>query len=210
MPWSIPARAGRRRTGGARPVTPRVDPRVCGGAAEAGDPTAAFAGLSPRVRGSLSLPIGTWPSARSIPALAGLRRGFVSRVSVDASAGRSPIFGVLLMVCAEGRVHPRVIGDRGFFGRRCVGGRSPRLRGAVADMRTNFWGTRFIPACAGEPGRRRGCKRDHQVYPRVCGGALHGIKREWRERGLSPRVRGSRPGATTRASAAGSIPARAG
>ena len=49
-------------------------------------------------------------------------------------------------------VDPRVFGVAGAVaaGGDATCGPSPRLRGAVADMRTNFWGTRFIPATAGK------------------------------------------------------------
>ena len=50
---------------------------------------------------------------------------------------------------------------------------------------------RSIPACAGEPQRRSGCRDGTRVYPRVCGGTLSGYFFCPYTVGLSPRVRGN-------------------
>ena len=69
----------------------RVYPRVCGGAICCAAVQVPFAGLSPRVRGSLSHPHGESRIGGSIPACAGEPQG--------SESSRSPI-----------RVYPRVCG----------------------------------------------------------------------------------------------------
>ena len=67
-----------------------------------------------------------------------------------------------------------------------------------------------IPACAGEPRKRRPRWHSDRVYPRVCGGTRGGASDGGTLWGLSPRVRGNRGSATKFAIASGSIPACAG
>ena len=49
-----------------------------------------------------------------------------------------------------------------------------------------------IPACAGEPSSARASRSPTRVYPRVCGGTALETYATYRDRGLSPRVRGNR------------------
>ncbi len=72
-PWrgSIPACAGEPTVGAVTFRFHGVYPRVCGGAAVAGDAVDTDSGLSPRVRGSRRPPHRPRPRARSIPACAG-------------------------------------------------------------------------------------------------------------------------------------------
>ena len=51
---------------------------------------------------------------------------------------------------------------------------------------------------------------ERPVYPRVCGGSRTRLRHEWRDWGLSPRVRGKRAGGVLQRRGAGSIPACAG
>ena len=68
---SIPACAGEPPRRSWTPAPPGVYPRVCGGT-PGGKPVGKTpAGLSPRVRGNLSLPTLAWNDLRSIPACAG-------------------------------------------------------------------------------------------------------------------------------------------
>ena len=85
-------------------------------------------------------------------------------------------------------------------------GRSPRLRGAVADMRTNFWGTRFIPARAGHGSACCRSLSMRAVHPRACGARLFPRLLQ-QPFGVHPRPCGVPAVSLTRVR---SIPARAG
>ena len=67
-----------------------------------------------------------------------------------------------------------------------------------------------IPAGAGEPARPAPSGSRGRVYPRGCGGTVPGNGPRDRAGGLSPRVRGNRPGGLPRRRLHGSIPAGAG
>ena len=106
---------------------------------------------------------------------------------------------------------PRVRGNH----RRCAGKASrlrsiPRVRGNPGRAADDGGVHRSIPACAGEPACWASWASFGSVYPRVCGGTTPAswvCKYHW---GLSPRVRGNRPGVLSRPRLAGSIPACAG
>ena len=90
-------------------------------------------------------------------------------------------------------VHPRACGERSsrVRGRLRANGSSPRLRGTLGAVARVLPGVRFIPAPAGnaESGGHRNSRRT--VHPRACGERQ---KRKWnaeRERGSSPRLRGT-------------------
>ena len=89
-------------------------------------------------------------------------------------------------------------------------GLSPRVRGNLPPARGPGIYDGSIPACAGEPVRRRPQCRSGRVYPRVCGGTLDVILAGLPHFGLSPRVRGNRECGVRRNVGAGSIPACAG
>ena len=86
----------------------------------------------------------------------------------------------------------------------------PRVCGGT--LCTRCWGgiDRSIPACAGEPWPLPTPPIGQGVYPRVCGGT-HGRRcgGAW-SGGLSPRVRGNRPGRRSERRRSRSIPACAG
>ena len=150
-------------------------------------------GLSPRVRGNLYQSIAAAVSLRSIPACAG-------------EPSRS-IVGV-----GNHRVYPRVCGGTTISSPkiRLDGGLSPRVRGNPPHSNQRIARPGSIPACAGEPAEcYRHCERGW-VYPRVCGGTLSAPRREWRRRGLSPRVRGNQHLRMRKQLGNGSIPACAG
>ena len=150
-------------------------------------------GLSPRVRGNPTSDLLTLGYDGSIPACAG---------EPFRDSGRS----VLLLV------YPRVCG-----GTRetvtftvWVKGLSPRVRGnrLRRPLMRSYPGS--IPACAGEPYRRKRLWGSETVYPRVCGGTLKGWL-AWRPtKGLSPRVRGNLGARPFAIAALRSIPACAG
>ena len=67
-----------------------------------------------------------------------------------------------------------------------------------------------IPAHAGEPDVLIPTIRQAGVYPRACGGTKSALCEVEMSQGLSPRMRGNRPYASSAAFAQGSIPAHAG
>ena len=173
---SIPACAGQPSQRDTDIKTRRVYPRVCGAACGGGDSRGLEIGLSPRVRGSHRVGHVELDIDRSIPACAGQPRRRLH------SAGRQ-------------EVYPRVCGAAA--GSVACGmtdiGLSPRVRGSLFSKPRYSCSVRSIPACAGQPIRRRRSAGIGKVYPRVCGAAYTHPKAVYREFGLSPRVRGSPP-----------------
>ena len=84
------------------------------------------------------------------------------------------------------------------------------MRGNLDGVGSPARNQRSIPARAGEPAAP--IRRSHisAVYPRACGGTNWMYRHVRMHRGLSPRVRGNVPAASTRLSLTRSIPARAG
>ena len=166
---------------------------MCGGTAHTPWVVPAPKGLSPRVRGNLG--VGNVPAVFlwSIPACAG----------EPAQSGRG---------ATGSRVYPRVCGGTNWDIGLCADGRglSPRVRGNLGPVSGIAVADRSIPACAGEPPPDETPQATTKVYPRVCGGTSS-VSAEMRtSKGLSPRVRGNRPGPVCGASGGGSIPACAG
>ena len=89
-------------------------------------------------------------------------------------------------------------------------GLSPRVRGNLCSCHTRIRRRRSIPACAGEPSAYCHSSCGIRVYPRVCGGTAGRDQQEPLVGGLSPRVRGNRPGHPNEIHHTGSIPACAG
>ena len=89
-------------------------------------------------------------------------------------------------------------------------GLSPRVRGNPLEKIRADYPTRSIPACAGEPSRHCPTHSENPVYPRVCGGTNRDTHILARLGGLSPRVRGNRPGYHLSGATIRSIPACAG
>ena len=172
---SIPACAGEPSQPPAGQREHRVYPRVCGGTLGLHYALAAVIGLSPRVRGNRVLAISRALRDRSIPACAG--EPLAPFPSPDVRG-----------------VYPRVCGGTSRWRdcRRLYGGLSPRVRGNPTGICGTGTTRRSIPACAGEPAGRPELQPGPPVYPRVCGGTLCGGDQRWRQRGLSPRVRGNR------------------
>ena len=166
---------------------------MCGGTFRASFSVAVIRGLSPRVRGNRFAPCLRRDGSRSIPACAG-----------EPPAQAFP--------AGMNEVYPRVCGGTGLTGAPHVAadGLSPRVRGNRPTAGRRVRGVRSIPACAGEPsfGRRRKCWT--RVYPRVCGGTSLSSGEQWRQMGLSPRVRGNRCRRSRWYASRRSIPACAG
>ena len=190
---SIPARAGEPAGRAAVPLDVEVYPRACGGTFGLLTITAAFEGLSPRVRGNR--PARTWSAAshRSIPARAGEPRCPAS-------------------IHGQSTVYPRACG--GTAAKQAIkwesDGLSPRVRGNLNCRVATSIVAGSIPARAGEPSGRPTTNPACRVYPRACGGTVFVNIAALDMFGLSPRVRGNRYGADSGADSAGSIPARAG
>ena len=192
-PGSIPAGAGEPGTPGPARIRIRVYPRGCGGTASLGGPLLRGLGLSPRVRGN--------PRPASVSARL--------KGSIPAGAGEPTL--------PRGLAGSRRVYPRGCGGTRLTGialdnhlGLSPRVRGNRRTSRLSRIGQGSIPAGAGEPALGHIFFGRGGVYPRGCGGTrlagdLHG-----EQQGLSPRVRGNRPGARCGSPRSGSIPAGAG
>ena len=153
---SIPACAGEPGGLYLAELAEEVYPRVCGGTARRRARVAADGGLSPRVRGNLLRQFWGNLLAGSIPACAG-----------------EPISGLSRNTAA--RVYPRVCGGTGGSPKSALkgGGLSPRVRGNRFDRFGKRQDDGSIPACAGEPFKRRRAMAQVKVYPRVCGGT-HG------------------------------------
>ena len=172
---SIPACAGEPRSFCAILRASGVYPRVCGGTyvATVGPPPKT--GLSPRVRGNPAVLLAALLGGRSIPACAGepWRKRFAAGLAL---------------------VYPRVCGGTRACGSASILGKglSPRVRGNPAVLLAALLGGRSIPACAGEPWRKRFAAGLALVYPRVCGGTPYDTDDNRNANGLSPRVRGNR------------------
>ena len=190
---SIPACAGEPSRGRLPGCRPGVHPRVCGGARQQPHLLALLEGPSPRVRGSRHAGHSHARRSGSIPACAGEPFRIVS-------AARP--WWVHPRVCGGAIVRPDTIAD--------WKGPSPRVRGSHGWNGRAVSYPRSIPACAGEPARRRRRRCPGRVHPRVCGGADVALLADAVKPGPSPRVRGS-PGVVHRVDAGrGSIPACAG
>ena len=166
---------------------------MCGGTLRPAGCKTAYGGLSPRVRGNLSMCLCVRARLRSIPACAG-----------------EPRLGFRLHPAL--RVYPRVCGGTGCGLRvmMALSGLSPRVRGNPQMEADALAARRSIPACAGEPGSPRYGYRIAEVYPRVCGGTVGGWNIRSFYAGLSPRVRGNPGYEPLDTGTLGSIPACAG
>ena len=109
-------------------------------------------------------------------------------------------------------VYPRACGGTSSTpsGTACGKGLSPRVRGNPLLRGGPVPYSRSIPARAGEPRPRSGCRTGRRVYPRACGGTVAPSRRNQVVQGLSPRVRGNRRRWCRSPPGSGSIPARAG
>ena len=150
---SIPARAGEPRTRPGHYLATTVYPRACGGTLRNSSTGSTTIGLSPRVRGNLSMRGSSPSNMGSIPARAGEPTSFSSDVTTE-------------------RVYPRACGGtiyrRGALPRR--GGLSPRVRGNRGGDVAGAGLDRSIPARAGEPADGYDNRAMLRVYPRACGG----------------------------------------
>ena len=194
-PGSIPACAGEPSMARAGAHPSRVYPRVCGGTSRGRHSASSRRGLSPRVRGNLRVSELARRRRGSIPACAGEPRcGIVLRSSVGVyprvcgGTHETPVKDALMQ-----GLSPRVRGNlRCTDWRRLQGGLSPRVRGNHPRDPHAEPEEGSIPACAGEPTRKKSTTLVFRVYPRVCGGTPCAREQHLAQQGLSPRVRGNR------------------
>ena len=170
----IPAHAGLTNHGTGIHEQPRDHPRACG----AHTPFLALRletqGSSPRMRGS-PLPVP------EISDHAGI---------IPAHAGLTAVVNLYRMPYWD---HPRACGAHGKpnFAVFATSGSSPRMRGSLAAVNADLGKAGIIPAHAGLtppcscPAARSG---DH---PRACGAHVNAFPAGSRQRGSSPRMRGS-------------------
>ena len=190
---SIPARAGETTWRGRITSWLTVYPRTGGGNGLANSTATVSSGLSPHGRGKLRVIRAVNAVIRSIPARAG----------ETPSPRWKP---------SSGTVYPRTgggnTGSSGNFG--CSIGLSPHGRGKRLRCYCGGFGSRSIPARAGETRPRLFRGNHQQVYPRTGGG---NVGRRWFRVagiGLSPHGRGKHLLLAQQRISFGSIPARAG
>ena len=150
-------------------------------------------GLSPRVQGNLLRCFRVHRPRRSIPACAG-----------------EPSLNSRAAIASE--VYPRVCRGTTNWSSdlTAASGLSPRVQGNRRLALSYYNGIGSIPACAGEPGERKGGIWQDRVYPRVCRGTATPVPAVRRVEGLSPRVQGNPTPSPSRPRTRRSIPACAG
>ena len=170
----IPACAGNTAALEPAVAETRDHPRVCGEHTCFSAETAAYAGSSPRVRGTQEGSHGGFTWRGIIPACA----GNTSRPNAEPESWRD---------------HPRVCGEHDTRGIRRLhnSGSSPRVRGTRCAPSKPVHLTGIIPACAGNTLPGAGRVQPHRDHPRVCGEhPWRGLSR-FLVLGSSPRVRGT-------------------
>ena len=189
----IPARAGNTCSGAGSRRTYAVHPRAGGEHTHFRVGGDLWSGSSPRGRGTRRGGHGAPERSRFIPARAG-------NTPRRTRASPTPA------------VHPRAGGEHWpLSGAVCRwGGSSPRGRGTPDAALEMALGTRFIPARAGNTRRARSRWSTSAVHPRAGGEHTAFANSYYRARGSSPRGRGTRVQAPSRAQHRRFIPARAG
>ena len=116
--------------------------------------------------------------------------GFLNSRFIPACAGNGSRHS---MSPGDAAVHPRVCGERDSATGKWSypSGSSPRVRGTVVFDNLRHLFDRFIPACAGNGGSGPSMARGRPVHPRVCGERPRPTSPDHRDRGSSPRVRGT-------------------
>ncbi len=151
-----------------------VHPRVCGEHLRRESMSMSLFGSSPRLRGTSVASAVVVDHRRFIPASAG-------NIRSD------------LLPDMPGAVHPRVCGEhsnkRAFV--VLYYGSSPRLRGTLNPKTGQQRYIRFIPASAGNIGKRPRAPFNRPVHPRVCGEHVSARPGTRPDNGSSPRLRGT-------------------
>ena len=150
-------------------------------------------GSSPRMRGTLFVPLFC----------------FLVNGIIPAYAGNTPPWQTSIAWCRD---HPRVCGEH-----ECeellqimIAGSSPRMRGTLHIQQTTGRGVGIIPAYAGNTNWLPPAGMTLEDHPRVCG--EHNVRLHWCPPfwGSSPRMRGTLPADEASAVVTGIIPAYAG
>ena len=189
----IPAYAGEPACQSLHCHTRGAYPRVCGGTSGAPESCTTERGLSPRMRGNLTVIWYSRSSSGPIPAYAG---------EPQITQRQAGALGAYPRVCGGTRSWTVL--------RRWNRGLSPRMRGNHIAVVGRAGNSGPIPAYAGEPARKRSRAFTTRAYPRVCGGTPDSSAPGRRPWGLSPRMRGNPCVAHRRAASRGPIPAYAG
>src|SRR5690606_8189568 len=152
-----------------------------------------LAGLSPRMRGTADFIGFAIGRSRFIPA--------------DAGNGSRQLIDPVKIP-----VYPRGCGERSQMTalRLCIRGLSPRMRGTAPNGGAETLDTRFIPADAGNGALFSPQQPAWPVYPRGCGERFLSWRMDFRNCGLSPRMRGTAAVAPRRLTRPRFIPADAG
>ena len=209
----IPARAGNTGTRRSRPAWVPVHPRAGGEHSPRARRTRSGAGSSPRGRGTLCCGRGGKKHVRFIPARAGntarpsprnRRPPVHPRAGGNTDPSRSPR--------RTTSVHPRAGGEHSSESEsRSSGcGSSPRGRGTLSPPGIYCQGLRFIPARAGNTGKRVADSGPGSVHPRAGGEHTSSLRRVEFRTGSSPRGRGTHERSKEGARQTRFIPARAG
>ncbi len=170
----IPAWAGNTWSGSWNVIGKPVHPRVGGEHIQDKTPPILVFGSSPRGRGTRAAMYVISIMVRFIPAWAG-----------NTWCAGVDWFG--------GAVHPRVGGEHEMALEHveAMAGSSPRGRGTLATFPLHEYAGRFIPAWAGNTGMRSTAAQQCAVHPRVGGEHVRGGNLYKRNRGSSPRGRGT-------------------
>ena len=233
-PRSIPASAGQPLARSTSRRSEAVYPRECGATVRTRRPPTFTPGLSPRVRGNLSMARLLAQSAGSIPASAGQppiiplhrrnSRGLSPRVRGNQDQQANPDNTRRSIPASAGQPHDQqpVRGDTMVYPRECGAtscsaghnrhliGLSPRVRGNPYECYYRRPRCGSIPASAGQPYSRHASQAPCRVYPRECGATVPARFHIYISAGLSPRVRGNPSKRVCRLRGTGSIPASAG
>ena len=211
---SIPACAGNTLTVKNHQEPRAVHPRMRGEHAEACAKAVGFGGPSPHARGTLGHQQSNSASCPVHPRMRG-EHGVVLD-HIPWSRGPSPhARGTRIGGGGRGRtdtVHPRMRGEH-FASRAslvCDYGPSPHARGTRLQDGFRHWGTRSIPACAGNTSNLRAVIPSSTVHPRMRGEHAVVMAAGFNINGPSPHARGTRGLRRDRRRQRRSIPACAG
>ena len=190
-------------------------PRACGELERTGVVAIAFAGSSPRMRGTQRMRVDDELDFRIIPAHAGNSPHVLLRV-VDG-VGSSPRMRGTLKPFRQRRVliriipahagnspsdlpssgartdHPRACGELNRAGTRTglAIGSSPRMRGTRRSVYLCGLRCRIIPAHAGNSTDWKDAALEGTDHPRACGELVRVVQNQVIATGSSPRMRGT-------------------
>ncbi len=189
----IPAHAGNTRRQRQGPNPSAVHPRACGEHCIIIACANTWGGSSPRMRGTPLICLLPPPHNRFIPAHAG---------NTPTPRWAKPCQTVHPRACGE---HPGI-----FYAVKYYLGSSPRMRGTPLQPLQPPGLPRFIPAHAGNTGGGGAVASAVAVHPRACGEHLDNHAKALVNAGSSPRMRGTRRGASQGQKFRRFIPAHAG